>query len=188
MIFGWKNLYPNGPSKRAAEAQRSEATCPKSLWEPKRAYKAECHGLRQLNAELYETVPLLLSTAWKSFLWYHYDDLFCCASNKRKKRGEWSTSSVWIAAILQGERSEFPFPSAIRTDMGLTGQYMVKKSLRVPVLKTVCALVGVFASEIISSPLFIILKLDKRKCRRGKKISLQCEMNVLVWAPGCSRE
>lgn len=65
---------------------------------------------------------------------------------------------------------------------------MVKKSLRVPVLKTVGALVGVFASEIISSPLFIILKLDKRKRQRGKKIRLRCEMNVLVWAPGRSRE
>lgn len=53
--------------------------------------------------------------------------------------------------------------------MGLTGHYTVKKSLRVPVLKTVCALVGAFASEIISSPLFIILKPDKRKHRRGKK-------------------
>lgn len=48
-----------------------------------------------------------------------------------------ATSRVQIAAILQGKKLEFLFPTAIGTHVGLTGHYMVKKSLHVPVLKTV---------------------------------------------------
>lgn len=77
---------------------------------------------------------------------------------------------VRIAAVLQGKRFEFLFPAAIGTDMGLTGYYMVKKSLRVPVLKTICALAGAFANELISSPLFIILKLDKRGGKKNPSV------------------